>query len=65
MVFKEVECEDEEAETQRLKKCWSKSYFRNEPFVVGEPDTSPVLSADEDISVTSIKALNFHFTNML
>ena len=54
MVFKEVESEDEEAETQRLKKFWSKNYFQNEPFAVGEPDTSPVLSADEDVSVTSI-----------
>ena len=64
LVFEEVECEDEEAKTQQLEKFWSKNYFRNEPFVVREPDTSPVLSADEDVSVTSLKACNFHSTNI-
>ena len=46
----DTDAEDEKQETERLKKLWANEFFRNEPFVVGEEDGSPVLSAEEDVS---------------
>ena len=42
--------EQDVQETKRLRKIWSKSYFKNEPFVVREEDGDPVLSSDKDVS---------------
>ena len=46
----DTDAEEEKQETERLKKLRANEFFWNEPFVVGEEDGSPVLSAKEDVS---------------